>query len=147
MLAMGDSFAIFALRCNRIRPAGEIPAAQTALGKKRDTLATLDAVIRMFETTGNTELIAPIRPARGRCMLFRHSEQMRLTVSALREAGKPVSFRYVAEYAVAAKGLNPDGVVRERTIEGARAALEPLVAEGRVRKIMEWPNISREWVI
>ncbi len=50
-----------------------------------------------------------------------------------------------AEYAMAAKGLNPDRVVRERIIEGARAALERLAAEGRARKIMEWPNTWWGW--
>jgi hypothetical protein len=126
--------------------AGEILAAQTALGKKRDTLATLDAVIRMFEPASNPELIAPIRPARGRCMFFRHGEQMRLAVSALREAGKPVSCRYVAEYAMASKGLTPEGVVRERIIEGVRAALERLSKRGLARKIVEWPDTWWELV-
>jgi len=137
---MGDQFAIFALRRKRARLAGEIDAAQRALAKQREKLATLDAVIRMFEPTSNPELIAPIRPARGRCVFFRHGEQMRLAVSALRDAGKPVSCRYVAEFAMAAKGLNPEGVVQERIIEGVRAALERLGRRGLARKIVEWPE-------
>jgi hypothetical protein len=109
---MGDSFAIHALRRKRARLAGEIQAAQAAISRQRDSLATLDAVIRMFEPTSNPEPIAPIRPVSQRQLYFRRGEQLRLCLSALRDAGKPVSARYVAEYAWDAKSL--DELIRNR---------------------------------
>jgi hypothetical protein len=137
---MGNSFVIYGLRRKRARLAGEIQAAQTALGKKRETLATLDAVIRMFEPTTNPDLIAPIRPCSRRCLYFRHGEQMRLAISALREAGKPVSCREVAEYAMAAKGLDPEPRIKAQITEGIRIALVSAAKKGLARKIVEWPE-------
>jgi hypothetical protein len=120
--------------------AGEIDAAERNINRQREALATLDAVIRMFEPASNPELIASIRPASRRCLYFRHGEQMRLAVCALREAGKPVSCRYVADYAMAAKGMEPEPRVRAAIVEGIRAALERLAAKGIVRKLVEWPE-------
>jgi len=40
---MGDTFAIYALHRKRAHLAGEIDAAQRAIMRQRDTLATLDA--------------------------------------------------------------------------------------------------------
>jgi hypothetical protein len=137
---MGDSFAIYALRRKRARLAGEIGAAQTALNRQRDQLATLDAVIRMFEPDTNPELIAAIRPCSARCLYFRRGEQMRLCLAALREAGKPVSTRYVAEYAMGMKGLDPDPKVRDKITENVRMALKRLAAKGITRKIIVWPD-------
>jgi hypothetical protein len=137
---MGDSFAIHALRRKRARLAGEIDAAQRAIARQREALATLDAVIRMFEPDSNPDLIAPIRPVGRRCLYFRHGEQSKLAVCALREAGKPVAARYVAEFAMAAKGLNPEPRVRAMITESVRGALERLAAKGLVRKLVEWPE-------
>jgi hypothetical protein len=58
----------------------------------------------------------------------------------LREAGKPVAARYVAEFAMAAKGLDPDPRVRVQIIESVRGALERLAAKGITRKLVEWPE-------
>jgi hypothetical protein len=143
---MGDSFAIHALRRKRARLAGEIDAAQRAIARQREALATLDAVIRMFEPTSNPDMIASIRPVGRRCLYFRYGEQSRLAVCALREAGKPVAARYVAEFAMAAKGLDPDPRVREQIIESVRGALERLAAKGTTQKLVEWPETWWELV-
>ncbi len=95
---MPDTFAILALHRKRAHLAGEIDAAQRAIMKQRDTLATLDAVIRLFEPASNPELIPAIRPVSRRSLYFRHGEQPRLCVSAMRDSGKPVTTRHVAEY-------------------------------------------------
>jgi hypothetical protein len=144
---MGDSFAIYALHRKRGRLAGEIDAAQRALAKKREALATLDVVIRMFEPQSNPDLIPAIRPSSRRCVYFRHGEQTRLCVSALREAGKPVTARYVAEYAMAAKGLEPEPRIREQIIENVRQTLARIAAKGLARKLVDWPETWWELVI
>jgi hypothetical protein len=66
---VADTFAILALRRKCAHLAGLIAAAQKVLSRQRQTLATLDAVIRLFESASNPELIAPIRPCAGRWAL------------------------------------------------------------------------------
>ena len=144
---MGDTFAILALRRKRAHLAGEIAQAERALAKQRHTLATIDAVINMFEPATNPDLIPPIRPVSRRCMFFRHGEMTRLCVSALREADKPVQARWITEYAIAAKGLESDRHFREKLTEQFRAALKRLVAKGLVRQIVQWPDTWWELAI
>jgi len=137
---MGDQFAIHALRRKRARLAGEIDAAQQAIARQREALATLDAVIRMFEPDSNPDMIAPIRPYSPRSPYFRRGEQMRLALSALRDASKPVAARWVAEWVIAAKGLDPEPRGREAITEHVRQALGRLADKGLARKIVEWPE-------
>ena len=80
---MGDTFAILALRRKRAHLAGEIAQAERALAKQRHTLATIDAVINMFEPATDPELIPPIRPVSRRCMFFRHGEMTRLRANMI----------------------------------------------------------------
>jgi hypothetical protein len=138
---MADTLAIYALRRKRAHLAGEIEQAMRLVAKKRETLATLDAVIRLFEPESNPELIATIRPVSARrCAFFRHGEIPRLCLLALREAGKPVPCRYVAECATQAKGLDVNGRVRKEITETVRQSLARLAAKGLARKIVEWPE-------
>ena len=137
---MADTFVISGLRRKRAHLAGEIEAAQRALAKQRETLATLDAVILLFEPTGNPDLIPAIRPVSRRCLYFRRGEQPRLCLSALREAGKPVSTRYVAEYVMQAKGLDVEPRVQAKITENLRVVLARLAAKGITRKVVVWPD-------
>jgi hypothetical protein len=137
---MGDTFAIMALRRKRAHLAGEIEKAQRALARNRDTLATLDAVTRLFEPASNPDLIPSIRPCSARCLYFRRGEVARLSLAALREAGKPVSTRYITEHALAAKGLDVDPLIKVKITETVRQALGRLAAKGITRKVIQWPE-------
>jgi len=64
-----------------------------------------------------------------------------LCASALREAGKPVATRYVADYAMGAKELDVEAAVAKKVTEHVRAALMRLAAKGVVRKIVTWPDV------
>ena len=138
---MGDTFAIAALRRKRAHLAGEIEAAQKALTAKRDTLATLDAVILLFEPEGRPDLIPAIRPVSRRCMWFKRGEQPRLCLSALREAGKPIQAQDVVTRVLAAKGLDVDARVRKKIAENVRTTLTRMEAKGVVRKVVQWPDV------
>jgi hypothetical protein len=142
---MGNTFVLSGLREKRARLAGELDQAQRAITKQREALATLDAVIRMFDATSKPELIPAIRPS-GRSLYFKHGERSWLCLNALREAGKPVSARWVAEYCLAAKGLDPEWRVREQIIEGARQSLHRIAAKGLARKILDFPETWWELV-
>jgi hypothetical protein len=137
---MGDTYAIMALHRKRAHLAGEIEAAERTIVGLRKTLATLDATIRLFEPTSNPELIPAIRPTR-RGLFFRHGEQMRLCVSALREAQGPLSARQVAVYAMQAKGLPLDNgpILASITVQ-LRVALHRLKAKGIVQEIISRPE-------
>ena len=137
---MGDTYAIMALRRKRARLAGEIEADERAIARKRETLATLDATIRLFDPGANTELIPSIRPTR-RGLFFRNGEQMRLCVRALREAKQPLSARQVGVRALLAKGLPADNekIVNSIRVQ-VRMALGRLEAKGIVRRIISQPD-------
>ena len=143
---MGNTFVLSGLRDKRARLAGEIDHAQRELAKQREALATLDAVILMFDSANNPELIPAIRPHSVRCLYFRHGERSWLCLNALREAGKPVSVRWVAEHCLAAKGLDPEWRVREQIIEGVRQSLHRIAAKGVARKILDFPETWWELV-
>jgi hypothetical protein len=141
---MADTHAISALRRKRAYLAGAIEAAKKALTTQRQTLATLDAVINLFEPQGRPDLIPAIRPASRQCLFFRRGDLTRLCLSALRKAGKPVVTRYVTDYAEAAKGLTVEALVDRRINEHVRVALVRLATKGAVRNIVTWPDVRWE---
>jgi hypothetical protein len=145
---MADTFVISGLRRKRAHLAGEIDAAQRTLAKQREALATLDAVIRLFEPASNPELIPAIRPVQQRCPYFRRGEQTRLCAEALREAGTPRPLAEIAAYAMAAKGL--EGVearVQARITEHIRQTLGRMEGKGTVRRIVRWPDVWWELAV
>ena len=138
---MHDTYAISGLRRKRARLAGEIAQAERQLADKYIALGNLDAVIRLFQPATNPELIPGIRPTR-RGLFFRHGEQIRLCVEALREAGRPMSARQVAEYALLAKGLPTGNAPILRSVSThMRVALGRLEARGVVVRIISAPDI------
>jgi len=70
---------MYALRSKRARLAGELEQIERRAAKQREALAALDAVILMFEPTGNPELIPAIRP-HTKCLYFQHGEHARRCV-------------------------------------------------------------------
>jgi hypothetical protein len=110
--------------------AGEPAHAERQLVHKRASLATLDATLNLFEPTSNAVLIPPIRPSSKRCPFFRHGESTRLCISALREAERSVSYRYVVEYAIQMKGLDvADQPVRRQVARVIQSSLAGLVSD------------------
>ena len=143
---MPDTFAILALRRKRARIAGEIEAAERRIAPLRETLAHLDAVLRLFDAVRDPELIPAIRPCQ-RGLFFGHGQQTRLCLEALREAGRPMRARAVAEYAMMAKGLPVDDRhVCEGIADQVRIALTRLEKRGMVRRVVVAPEVWWELV-
>jgi hypothetical protein len=139
-------YAIAALRHKRARLAGEIEQAERAIAKQRETLATLDATLRLFHPDADPAHITAIRPI-ARLSLFRHGEQRRLCREALRDAGAPLPTRLVTEYLMRAKGLDPsDRPLRRQMLEHTRLSLMRIEARGGVRKIVVEPEVWWELV-
>ena len=147
MPAMGNMYVMLGLRDKRARIAGEIEKAERILARQRDDLARLDAVIRLFEPESNPELIPPIRPVSRRSFFFRHGEQQRLCLDALREQAAPMRCRTVAERVMLAKGLPTDkeAIVQSVALQ-VRVALFRLEAKGLVRRIVKAPETWWELV-
>ena len=143
---MPDTFAILALRRKRARVAGEIDQAERRIDPLRAALSHLDAVLRLFDAVRDPELIPAIRPTT-RGTFFRHGEQMRLCLDALREANGPMRARSVAEYAMLAKGLpTDDSRVREGIVDQVRIALTRLEKRGLLRRVVLAPEVWWELV-
>lgn len=133
---MGHSYALSALYKKRARMAGEIEATERILVKKREALATLDTVIRMFEPECHPDMIPSVRPyLRG--LFFGYRELTRLAIDALREVGKPVSLATVTDRIITAKGLDPDYRLRRHISDTARASLIRMERAGKVRRILD----------
>ena len=132
---MGNTYAILALRRKRAHLAGEIEAAERQIAKQRVSLANLDAAILLFDGSGDPALIPSIRP-KMRGLYFRHAEQQRLCMDAVRTATAPMTARQVAEYAMRAKGMDSgDAELRGAIIVQVRVALHRLAAKGLIFRI------------
>ena len=103
---MGDQVTIAGLRRKRGHLAGEIEAAERAIIRQRALLANLDAVLLLFDTTGDPSLIPSVRPVK-RGTVFRHGEMIRLVLTTIRNSGKPLSVKTVTEVVAAGRGLDP----------------------------------------
>jgi hypothetical protein len=69
---MGDQVTIAGLRRKRGHLAGEIEAAERLITRQRALLANLDAVLLLFDTTGDPSLIPSVRPVK-RGTVFRQA--------------------------------------------------------------------------
>ena len=129
---MGNSYAISAMRRKRAHMKGEIVAAERALARQRASLANLDAALLLFDTERDPTLIGAIKPTK-RGSYFRHSEQLRLCLAALREARGPLSNRDITDHGMRTKGLDPaDEPLRVRISDQTRQLLKRLIHKGLV---------------
>ncbi len=138
-----------ALRRKRARLAGEIEKAERAIEPLRERLATIDAAIRIFEPDCNPEMIPSVRPLL-RGLFFGYRELSRLTLDALREAGKPIALAGIVEWVIATKGLDAvDARLRRHIGDCARANLLRMERRSIVRRILDepetWWELTGEW--
>ena len=144
----GHTYAMYALRGKRARLAGEIETAERATAAKREALATLDAVILMFEPECRPDMIPSIRSyLRG--LFFGYRELSRLTLDARREAGKPVALAWIVEWIITAKGLDVDARLRRHIGDCARASLLRMERRGAARRVLDepetWWELTGRW--
>ena len=118
-----------------------VEQAERRIDPLRTALAHLDAVLQLFDATSDPELIPAIRPT-VRGTFFKHGEQMRLCLEALREAKGPMRARAVAEYAMLAKGLPVDDRhMCEGIADQVRIALTRMERRGTVRRVIVAPEV------
>ena len=115
---------------------------QRAIDQRRDELAQIDAVIRMFTPDCNPEMIPPIRPG-SHGLFFSYGQLPRLCLGILREAKQPVRFEVIVDRVVEAKALVLDSHLRRHVTNSTRGTLIRMERKGLVRKIVEAPD--RRW--
>jgi hypothetical protein len=81
-----------------------------------------------------------------RCMHFRHGEQLRRCLDALRLAKGPMTTCHVREFVMKAKGDAEEAAFRTLINEQVRVALSRLAAKGMVRKVITAPEVWWEAV-
>jgi hypothetical protein len=140
---MRYTYALSALRHKRARLAGEIITAERATDKLRETLAALDATLRLFHPDADPSRLTPIKArSKWRNLWFRQGEPARLCLEALRDAGAPRTTRQIAEYLMRAKHLDVnDKPLRARMTEHARGTMRRQEAKGSVRRILDEPEV------
>jgi hypothetical protein len=142
---MAESHVISALKTKRARLAGEIIQAQEIVARRTKELLAIDAVILLFSPDCDPDMIAPIRPT-SHGLFFRYRELGRLCLDAMRKAGRPVTLGWIADVAMAAKGLPDDNRLRKHVMDTARQALARMEHRGMVRKIIAEPEVWWELV-
>jgi hypothetical protein len=137
---MAHKTTIAGLRRKRAHVAGEIEAMAQRLVKDQQALAALDATLRLVHPDADPEQIVTIRPSL-RCLNFRHGEQPRYCLEALRDTGRPLSTRQIADYVMRAKGLARDNLALGRRVrEQTRRSLARMLRRGAVRQLLGEPE-------
>lgn len=132
--------ALSALRRKHATLLGEIEAAERALTSLRAQLGLIDATMRIFDPDADLASIRAIKTLH-RCRWFRHGEQLRLVVTALREADAPQNTTQIARFLMAAKQLPDDISVVNPMRRQARIALQRLEKKGLVRRVVVAPDL------
>jgi hypothetical protein len=74
-------------------------------------------------------------------LFFQYKEPGRLCLNALRVAGKPITLDQIASHVMLAKGLPDDRNLRKRVTDTARQSLMRQAQKGRVRCILDEPDM------
>src|SRR5271165_3206929 len=101
---MTELHVIGALRNKRAELAGTLRQLEQQLVQQRESLAHLDATMRLFDPDIQPKDIRP-KPPRAHNAWFRPGECLRLIYDELREATQPVTTRELAERIMRIKAI------------------------------------------
>src|SRR3954449_4820773 len=127
---MGDDLATAALVRKRAELAGRIDHTRSELDAMLASLAALDATLRLFDPEFRPQAIRP-RPFPPRRGPEQPGMRARDVLGALRETGRPMTTREIAERLLAGRAVGTDKLV-SRGSEIVGAALRKLRARGVV---------------
>jgi len=104
---------------------GQIAENKKLAAKLADDMRHVEAVIRMFDPAYDLRRIAMRRRRRSRSPWFKRGTIFREAISALREAGKPLTTREIVGRLLASKHVREPTEQQVRDlVAGARASLE-----------------------
>jgi hypothetical protein len=101
---MAETHVISALVAKRSELAGLVDHHRKEAARLLQDVKLLDATIKLFEPEFSTDLIKPKRHQK-RNLYFKHGEAHRMVLDILRESGKPLSTKEIAQEAKFRKGL------------------------------------------
>src|SRR3954451_10230015 len=127
---MGDELATAALARKRAELAGRIDHTRAELDAMLASLAALDATLRLFDPELRPQAIRP-RPFPPRRGPEQPGMRARDVLGALRETGRPMTTREIAERLLAGRAIGNDKLV-SRGSEIVGAAVRKLRARGVV---------------
>src|SRR4051794_6321611 len=127
---MADGLATAALARKRAELAGRIGHARAELDAMLASLAALDATLRLFDPELRPQAIRP-KPFPPRRGPEQPGMRVRDLLGTLRETGRPMTTREVAERLLAGRAVDNDKLV-SRGSEIVGAALRKLRARGGV---------------
>jgi hypothetical protein len=127
---MADELATAALVRKRAELAGRIGHARAELDAMLASLAALDATLRLFDPELRPQAIRP-KPFPPRRGPEQPGMRVRDVLGALRETGRPMTTREIAERLLAGRAVGNDKLV-SRGSEIVGAALRRLRARGVV---------------
>lgn len=105
----GNQYAIAALKDRRATLAGEVQQFKEAIRHRLDSLAHIDATLRILDPSYRADTVAPKRLRRVK--LFGGGELNRLILDTLRKAeGRPLSNMEIAKAIIEVKGYGHDSL-------------------------------------
>jgi len=142
-----DKCALAALKQRRTAIAGEMTSLESRLRYLRQMVEHVDSTIRLFASDLDPDSIPETKPYK-QIRVLEGTELNRLILTALRQAGKPLSTSEVTNAVVKALGYNP-GTVKGMTnrVEANLTYLTQerwIVAKQGDRIAAQW-EISRSW--
>ncbi len=130
---MGEPHVISALRAKRADIARRIHAVEDHLKRLRASLAHIDAILPLFSTDDDPDLLE--RPLHRRSRYFASGEVLKRCRDTLRTATAPMSSLEIAEALMAAKGMPKDDPQLRRYIaDSVLPVMRRLVKRGAATK-------------
>lgn len=140
--ALGNRYAITALKDRRASLAGEIALLKRQIAWRIEQLQTIDNTLELFLPGINPDTI-PARRTYKRIHLFKQGELARSVLDALRECGKPVPVGDVTTAVLTVLGMS--ATHRAPMHVRVRASLEYLERRGKVAKTGH--RLSAKWAV
>jgi hypothetical protein len=128
------------LKTKRAEIAGRIDSLQLQIRELTIDLDSLDASICIFDPTTDVKALRRSKAAARRQPGTKRVNMSRLVLTTLRETGKPLTTRDLAQHIMAATGTaTSDHAAVKATIKQARACVQRFRKRGTVRS-MAGPN-------
>ena len=119
---MSESHVVSGLSSKRAQIAGQLVVLKKQVTQMQEDLVHLDASIRLFAPDVDPSQIKPRRTNKIN-RYFVKGEAQKLTLTALREAAKPMNSRELTDILLASKGLAPTNALIARIQKNVIAVL------------------------
>ncbi len=145
---MAGSIIVGALIEKAAEIRGRIATLEGEIARERESLAHIQATVRMFDPERDVRAVKPRRARLRRTSHFAQGEIASRCRDALRDASAPISAEDVARKAMTDKGLDPeDGKLRSDFLLRILWGLQRLHAAGKAEKIghglgVRWKGVA-----